>query len=94
MDEARVRRAYDLAVEAHAGQVRFSGEPYVTHPLEAANILLSLKPDEDTIIATLLHDVPADTLVTLKVIEKDFGGTVARLVQGTEKLSLVRIQEG
>jgi GTP pyrophosphokinase len=94
LDEARVQQAYELAEKAHEGQLRFSGEPYVTHPLEAAQILLALKPDEDTIIATLLHDVPADTSTPLKVIEKDFGKTVARLVQGTEKLSLVRVQQG
>jgi (p)ppGpp synthase/HD superfamily hydrolase len=94
IDEKRIRDAYAFAASAHEGQVRFSGEPYVTHPLEAAGILLSLKPDEDTIIATLLHDVPADTSTSLNEIEKKFGSTVSRLVLGTEKLSLVRVQGG
>ena len=94
LDEDRVREAYLLAEQAHEGQTRFSGEPYVTHPLESTEILLGLKPDEDTIVATLLHDVPADTEVTLKEIEERFGDVVARLVRDTEKLSLVKVQAG
>lgn len=92
--EARIRKAYALAEKAHEGQVRFSGHAYITHPLETACILLPLQPDEETLIAALLHDVPRDTEVPLKVIEKEFDRTVARLVSGTEKLGMIKMQKG
>jgi len=94
LDQSRVEEAYFLAQKAHEGQTRRSGQPYITHPLETAHILLSLKPDEDTILAALLHDVPADTEVSLKTIEKKFGHAVATLVQSNEKLSLVKLKDG
>lgn len=92
LNEERVQRAYAFAAKAHESQVRFSGEPYITHPLEAAAILLSLKPDEDTLVAMLLHDVTRDAGVPLRDVEKAFGPTVAHLVNGTTKLSLVKVR--
>ncbi|MBI5651313.1 MAG: bifunctional (p)ppGpp synthetase/guanosine-3',5'-bis(diphosphate) 3'-pyrophosphohydrolase [Chloroflexi bacterium] len=90
-DVARIQRAYDLAASAHAGQMRSTGDPYVTHCLEVANILAEMYFDEDTIIAALLHDVPEDTAVTLDTIRKDFGEAVAKRVDGVTKLSELRL---
>lgn len=89
LDEKRLCHAYEFASKAHAEQVRFSGEPYIHHPLEVANILLTLRPDEDSIIAALLHDVLEDTPVELDEIRKHFGDGVIPLLKGLEKLSKV-----
>lgn len=86
----RIVRAYDFAEEAHAGQKRFSGEPYITHPLSVAEIMIDFHPDEDAIIAALLHDVVEDTVKTLDDIESNFGPTVRSLCHGMVKLSKVR----
>jgi GTP diphosphokinase / guanosine-3',5'-bis(diphosphate) 3'-diphosphatase len=80
-------RAFDLAVEAHEGQRRASGEPYVTHPIAAAQIVADLGIDVSAVAAALLHDVPEDTEYSLADIEERFGGEVARLVDGVTKLS-------
>lgn len=90
MDTGRIERAYQVAEAAHAGQMRASGEPYVTHPLATAKILADLYMDEDTIIAGLLHDVPEDTPVTLESLREHFGEDVAQLVDGVTKLSQLR----
>ncbi|MBU1702833.1 HD domain-containing protein, partial [Patescibacteria group bacterium] len=82
----RIKSAYKFAERAHDGQLRKSGEPYITHPLCIANALTEYKADEDTIIAALLHDVPEDTGYDLKTIEKKFGGNVAFLVDGVTKV--------
>lgn len=87
----RVQKAFALAEEAHHGQMRFSGDPYVLHLLETTKILLTLKPDEDTIIAALLHDI-GDTKTPIKTVEKQFGSKVTRLIQGVSKLSLIKMQ--
>src|SRR5262245_10568590 len=81
-----VERAYDLAVEAHTGQVRASGEPYVTHPIASAQILADLGIDPVAATAALLHDVPEDTEYALSDIEDRFGSEVAQLVDGVTKL--------
>ncbi len=93
-DLARIQHAYDLAASAHAGQMRSTGDPYVTHCIEVANILADLYLDEDTIIAGLLHDVPEDTQVTLETIQKEFGDMVAKRVDGVTKLSELRLGMG
>ncbi len=90
-DLTRLRRAYDLAAAAHAGQTRATGEPYVAHALQTASILADFHLDEDTLIAALLHDVPEDTSVPLATIQKEFGDAVARLVDGVTKLSGLRL---
>jgi GTP pyrophosphokinase len=85
-----VRLAYDFAQEAHKGQKRKSGEPYISHPLETAIILAKMKLDLPTIIAALLHDVAEDTNYNLVDIEKNFGKEVAKLVAGITKLSIIK----
>ncbi len=82
-----LERAHELAVSAHEGQLRASGEPYVVHPIAVAFELAQLQMDAETLAAALLHDVPEDTDVTLPEIEKRFGREVARLVDGVTKLS-------
>lgn len=88
----RIRDAYHYAEDAHAGQLRKSGEPYVLHPLEAAILLTNLQVDENTIIAALLHDVPEDTAKTIEDVEQHFGADVAKLVAGVTKVSKVKYQ--
>ncbi len=86
-DLPRIEAAYELAKKAHEGQVRSSGEPYISHPIAVAVILVGLGMDSDTIIGGLLHDVVEDTSVTLEDIEKQFGADVAELVDGVTKLA-------
>ncbi len=75
-----------LAADAHAGQQRHSGEPYISHPVTVAGIVADLGLDEATIIGALLHDAVEDTGVTLDVIESQFGAQVANIVDGVTKL--------
>ncbi|MEO8509852.1 MAG: bifunctional (p)ppGpp synthetase/guanosine-3',5'-bis(diphosphate) 3'-pyrophosphohydrolase [Chloroflexota bacterium] len=82
-----IERAHELAAEAHEGQLRGSGEPYLIHPVAVAHYLAGLQLDAETIAAALLHDVPEDTDVTIADIEKRFGREVAQLVDGVTKLS-------
>jgi GTP pyrophosphokinase len=82
-----VERAFDLAVLAHDGQRRATGEPYVTHPIASARILAELGLDLTAIQAALLHDVPEDTEYSLTDVEERFGADVAQLVDGVTKLS-------
>ncbi|MDD7384985.1 MAG: bifunctional (p)ppGpp synthetase/guanosine-3',5'-bis(diphosphate) 3'-pyrophosphohydrolase [Actinomycetaceae bacterium] len=88
-DRKRILHAYDVAEECHRGQVRKSGEPYITHPLAVATILGELHLDEDTIVAGLLHDTVEDTDYTLNDIRREFGPTVELLVDGVTKLDKV-----
>lgn len=85
-----VRLAYDFAAEAHSGQTRKSGEPYIIHPLSAAHYLADSKIDPTIVAATLLHDVPEDTTVTLEDIEKNFGADIAGMVRGITKLGKLK----
>ncbi len=82
-----LRRAYDLAAEQHQNQVRESGEPYLSHPLEVAHVLADMRLDVTALCAALLHDVVEDTKVPLEQIRQQFGPEVARLVEGTTKIS-------
>ncbi|MGP1675369.1 MAG: RelA/SpoT family protein, partial [Candidatus Limnocylindrales bacterium] len=86
-DLGPIDRAFDLAVEAHTGQTRATGEPYVTHPIASAQIVAELGIDPAAVTAALLHDVPEDTEYGLPDIEERFGGEVAHLVDGVTKLS-------
>ncbi len=86
-DLPRIEAAYELAKKAHEGQVRSSGDLYISHPIAVAVILVGLGMDSDTIIGALLHDVVEDTSVTLEDIEKQFGADVAELVDGVTKLA-------
>ncbi len=83
----QVRRAYHFANEAHEGQYRLSGEPYVTHPLAAASILADMHMDHYCLMSAMLHDVIEDTPVNKPVLEKKFGRVVADLVDGVSKLN-------
>jgi GTP pyrophosphokinase len=87
VDAEMLRRAYSVAEQAHAGQVRDSGAPYIEHPLQVAHTLADLSSDAPTIAAGLLHDVVEDTSVDLETIREQFGEEVARLVDGVTKLS-------
>jgi GTP diphosphokinase / guanosine-3',5'-bis(diphosphate) 3'-diphosphatase len=82
-----IRQAYEVAEEAHRGQTRRSGEPYITHPLSTALILADLRMDVGVVAAGLLHDVPEDTSVPIATIQAKFGDEVAHLVDGVTKLS-------
>src|SRR4029079_9408551 len=82
-----IERAHQVAQEAHEGQLRAAGEPYVQHPIEVAHYLATLQMDAETLAAGLLHDVPEDTDVTIADLEKRFGREVAKLVDGVTKLS-------
>ncbi len=86
-DTEVLRRAYDFAAERHSDQSRASGDPYLSHPLEVAHILADMKFDSTTLCAALLHDVVEDTKVPLERIAEQFGTEVARLVEGTTKIS-------
>jgi guanosine-3',5'-bis(diphosphate) 3'-pyrophosphohydrolase len=84
---ALVKEAYEFAANAHRGQVRRTGEPYVEHPLNAAMILAELHLDAETLAAALLHDVPEDCGISLEEIGAKFGSPVVRLVDGVTKLN-------
>lgn len=90
-DLSKILSAYQLAENAHRGQTRSSGEPYIIHPLAVADILLDLGMDTDTICVGLLHDVVEDTAYTLDDIRKKFGQDVAVLVDGVTKLNQIPI---
>ena len=83
----RVRRAYFYAEQAHDGQRRKSGEPYVTHPLAVANVLSEMHMDHDSLIAAMLHDVIEDTEISYEGIHTQFGEQVATIVDGVSKLT-------
>ena len=85
-----IRLAYDFADNAHRGQFRKSKEPYITNPPAAAHILADMRIDPIIVIATLLHDVPEDTRVTLDEVEKNFGNEIRRMVEGITKLGKLK----
>ncbi|MGV9196479.1 RelA/SpoT family protein [Arcanobacterium canis] len=93
LDEQRILKAFVVAEEKHRGQKRKSGEPYITHPVAVATILAELGLDEETIVAALLHDTVEDTDYTLKELTREFGSTVALLVDGVTKLDKVEYGE-
>ena len=90
LDAQRLFRAFTYADNAHAGQLRKDGSPYITHPLAVAEIVAELELDTDSIIAALLHDCIEDTGATHEEIAKLFGPTVADLVEGVTKLTRVQ----
>ena len=91
-DEALINRAYVFSMKAHGAQMRASGDPYFSHPIEVAGILTDLKLDDETIVTAILHDTIEDTVATPEQIEKLFGESVARLVDGVTKLSKIEAQ--
>jgi len=86
LDLGAIEAAYVVARDAHEGQLRKSGEPYITHPVAVTEILATLGMDQATLIASLLHDTVEDTQFTLEQIRSDFGDEVAQLVDGVTKL--------
>ena len=89
-EKALIKSAYDLAWRAHRGQKRESGEPYIQHPLGVALMLTKMNLDIETVAAALLHDVVEDTPCTIGEIEKQFGQTIAFLVNGVTKLDKIK----
>ena len=87
-----VEDAYEFAAEAHSGQVRKSGEPYVEHPLQVALILAGLQFDVSSLVAALLHDIPENCGIPVSEIEVRFGAEVAKLVDGATKLDKLTLQ--
>ena len=85
-----IRRAYIFSAKEHKGQVRASGEAYLTHPLEVANLLAEMKMDAVTVSVGLLHDVVEDTLVSLEDVDAIFGPEVAHIVDGVTKISQIQ----
>ncbi len=88
----KVERAYKFSEQCHRGQMRQSGDPYITHPLAVANILADMHMDHESLIAALLHDVIEDTGVTKGQISRRFGRTVADLVDGVSKLTEIEFE--
>jgi guanosine-3',5'-bis(diphosphate) 3'-pyrophosphohydrolase len=88
----RIREATEFGAEAHQGQTRVSGEPYITHPLAAAGILADLHLDADTIVGAILHDVIEDTPIAKADIAARFGNDVAEIVDGVTKLDQIRFK--
>jgi len=85
----RIERAFQSSHKAHQGQTRKSGEAYIHHPIEVAEILARMNMDDDTSVAALLHDTVEDTAMTCAQVEQEFGATVAALVDGVTKLEKV-----
>jgi len=86
LDRAYILRALDFATIAHESQLRADGQPYITHPITVAKLLLGMGMDKYTIAAGLLHDVIEDTSVTVEQLSEKFGGTATNLVQGVTKI--------
>ena len=84
-----VDKAYRLAADAHKAQLRYSGQPYIIHPIAVANILLDFGMDAQSVAAAILHDTVEDTDVELPGLEKEFGKEIASLVDGVTKLGRV-----
>jgi GTP pyrophosphokinase len=91
-DEAVLNRAYVYSMRAHGAQLRESGDPYFSHPVEVAGLLAQMKLDTASVATGLLHDTVEDTVATLGDIEQRFGPEIARLVDGVTKLSRLELQ--
>ncbi|GAU08991.1 RelA/SpoT family protein [Desulfoplanes formicivorans] len=89
-EQGLIQKAYIFSASAHAGQIRLSGEPYLSHPLEVANILAGLQLDAPTISAGLLHDTIEDTVATREDLVEQFGEDVAKIVEGVTKISKMK----
>src|SRR5437773_720976 len=91
-DEGLLNRAYVYSMKAHGAQLRASGDPYFSHPIQVAGLLAQMKLDSASIVTGLLHDTIEDTVATLEDIERQFGPEVGRLVDGVTKLSRIELQ--
>jgi GTP pyrophosphokinase len=92
MDAGVLDAAYRIAMQAHGAQRRENGDPYITHPLAVAEILVGYRLDTSSLVTALLHDTVEDTKLTLAELERRFGGTVAGLVDGVTKLTRLELQ--
>ncbi|ABE56710.1 (p)ppGpp synthetase I, SpoT/RelA [Shewanella denitrificans OS217] len=88
-----LKQAYLVARDAHEGQMRTSGEPYITHPVAVARILADMRLDHESLMAALLHDTIEDTPVTKEELTELFGLTVAELVEGVSKLDKIKFRD-
>ncbi len=88
-DVAKIQHAYEVAAAAHEGQMRKSGDPYITHPVAVASILADMGMDTESVVSALLHDVVEDTAVSLETVRKEFGEDTALLVDGVTKLGKI-----
>lgn len=88
-----LKQAYQIARDAHEGQMRTSGEPYITHPVAVARILAEMRLDHETLMAALLHDTIEDTHVTKEDLAERFGESVAELVEGVSKLDKLKFRD-
>ncbi len=91
-DEALLAKAFTFASEAHAGQCRKSGEPFIAHPVEVAIILADLRMDVETLCAALLHDTVEDTSVTSAQVAEEFNPQIAQLVDGVTKITRIEVE--
>ena len=91
IDLQAIEKAYDFAAELHKDQTRYSGEPYIIHPVATAKNLIEWKTDTQTIIAGLLHDTLEDANCEVEDIVRTFGTEVAHLVDGVTKVSKIRL---
>ncbi len=92
VDTDLIKSAYDFGFEKHGDQMRQSGDPYFSHPLAVANILVDMRLDLASVITAMLHDTVEDTDATLDEIEEKFGKDVAKLVDGVTKLTKIEFQ--
>jgi GTP pyrophosphokinase len=92
VDADALRRAFAFAEQHHRDQQRQSGEPFITHPLGCARIVAGLGMDDVSVVAALLHDTVEDTGATLAEVEREFGPTVATIVDGVTKLSKIHFE--
>ena len=92
LDSFLIEKALSFCIKHHGGQFRSSGEPFYYHPIEVACILSDMNLDTESIVTALLHDIVEDTHITLKDIEKDFGLTISKLVDGLTKISKVTLE--
>ncbi|MEM7540074.1 MAG: bifunctional (p)ppGpp synthetase/guanosine-3',5'-bis(diphosphate) 3'-pyrophosphohydrolase [Pseudomonadota bacterium] len=88
----KIRAAYRISSQAHDGQMRKSGEPYIQHPIEVASILASMRMDHETLMAAILHDVIEDTSLNKEEINREFGSEVADIVDGLSKLTQIEFE--
>ncbi len=91
-DTEVIERAYAFAAEAHEGQFRKSGEPFINHPVEVATILADLHMDPETVVVALLHDTVEDSDITLEEVDAQFGPEITQLVDGVTKLSRLDLE--
>ena len=92
LDIEAIRSAYELAAEAHSGQQRASGEPFINHAVEVATVVAELQLDTASVVSALVHDVPEDTVVSIQGIREIFGEEVGAIVDGVTKIGRVRFR--